>query len=150
MTSSDPILAALTEQVVCYRRLAKLADSQHHYVEHSQAEQLLTVLTRRQEVLDRITALEKIIEPARKNWTAYRDGLSTDCRAAAETLLTETRALLEEIMSADRNDTIVLQQRKIEITRQMAQAGKGQQVNRRYAASAYGAQRRSSVDVRSS
>jgi hypothetical protein len=150
MNTSDSILSALIEQVACYRRLAKLAEQQHQFVQQSQTEQLLGVLTRRQEVLDRITALEKIIEPARKSWAAYCNGLGLDGRTTAEKLVVETKKLLEEIMLADRNDTIVLQQRKIEINRQMAQAGRGQQANRRYAASAYGMPRKSSVDVRSS
>jgi hypothetical protein len=150
MTTADTILSALIEQVACYRRLAQLAESQHHFVEQSQPEQLLSVLTKRQEVLERISALEKIIAPARKDWTGYCNALGAEGRNAAEKLVAETRSLLEEIMSADRNDTLVLQQRKIEITRQMANAGRGQQVNRRYAAAAYGATRKSTVDVHSS
>jgi hypothetical protein len=150
MNSADSILSALIEQVACYRRLAKLAESQHQYVQQSQTEQLLGILTKRQEVLNRISALEKIIEPARKGWSAYCNALGAEGRNAAQRLVGETRTLLEEIMLADRNDTIVLQQRKIEINRQMAQTGRGQQINRRYAASAYGGPRKSSVDVRSS
>lgn len=148
MTTSEDILSALMEQVVCYRRLAQLAESQHHFVEQSQPEQLLSVLTKRQEVLERIAALEKIIAPAKKDWTGYCNGLGAEGRNTAEKLVAETRALLEEIMSADRNDTLVLQQRKIEITRQMAQAGRGQQANRRYAAAAYGGMQRSTLDMR--
>ncbi|HEY1685859.1 MAG TPA: flagellar export chaperone FlgN [Tepidisphaeraceae bacterium] len=150
MNSTDSILSALTEQVACYRKLAKLADAQHQCVQQGQTEQLLNILKKRQEVLDRITALEQILGPVRKNWTGYRDTLDAQGKAMAEKLMAEVRSLLEEIMSADRNDTIVLQQRKIAVTRQIAATGKGQQVNRRYAASAYGGMRRSSVDIRSS
>jgi hypothetical protein len=147
---NDAVLNALAEQVACYRQLGKLADSQHHFVQQSQTEQLLGVLNKRQEVLDRITTLEVTVAPARKDWASYLDTLTNADRATAEELLGETRTLLEEIMSADRNDTIVLQQRQIEITRQIGQAGIGRQANRRYAAAAYGAANRSTLDVRSS
>lgn len=146
---NDAVLAALAEQVACYRKLAKLAEAQHQYVQQSQTEQLLGVLTKRQEVLDRITALEKTIAPVRKEWSEYLNTLGVEQRTLAEQLMAETRALLEEIMSADRNDTIVLQQQKIEVVRQMGQAGRGQEANRRYAAAAYGAAKRSTLDVRS-
>lgn len=146
---STIILQSLTAQVSCYRRLAKLADVQHHHVQQSQTEELLGVLHKRQEVINRITSLEQVIAPVRKNWSTFLNSLDTEQRASAEKLMAETKTLLEEVMSADRNDTIVLQQRKIDVVQQIRQAGKGQQANRRYAAAAYGAAIRSTVDVRS-
>src|SRR5436190_23865581 len=49
--SSDPIIAALEDLVSCYRRLGKLAQVQHEYVEREQTEELLGLLSLRQEVL---------------------------------------------------------------------------------------------------
>ena len=146
MTKNDPIIPALESQVTCYRRLAKLAGVQHEYVQQSQTEQLLEVLDRRQEVLLQIGALEVVIAPVRKDWPAYLGRLDAASRRCAETLLAETRKLLEEITAADRNDALVLQQRKINLGRQLHQAQSGRTVNRNYAAAAYGA-RPSRVDV---
>ena len=67
-------------------------------------------------------------------------------RRRAETSLAETRRLLEEITAADRNDALVLQQRKLNLGRQINQASAAKQVNRNYAAAAYGP-RQSRMDI---
>ena len=135
----DPIISALDQQVACYRRLAKLAEVQHEYVQQSQTEELLDVLARRQEVLDQIAGFERTIAPAKQRWAAYLAGLDPARRGRAEGLLAETRRLLEQITTADRNDALVLQQRKLNLGREINQAQAARTVNRSYAAAAYGA-----------
>jgi hypothetical protein len=139
MMSSDPVILALSEQVSCFRRLAKLAETQHQYVQQCQTERLLEVLTRRQEVLDQVAALESALAPAKGRWGAYLDGLPPGRRPQAEALVAEKRRLLEEITAADKDDALVLQQRKLSLGRQIGQAGAAKAVNRTYAAAAYGA-----------
>ena len=136
--SSDSVITALEEQVDCYRRLAKLAEIQHEHVQHNHTEQLLEVLGQRQEVLDQIAALERILAPAKRQWTDYLGTLGDDQRQAAEASVGETRRLLEQITAADRNDALVLQQRKLNLGKQINQASAARQVNRQYAAAAYG------------
>ena len=145
--SEHPVISALREQVDCYRRLAKLADLQHVHVQQSQTEQLLEVLASRQEVLEQLKLWEQTVSPERKRWADFLGELSGTAREAAETLLAETRRLLEEITTADRNDALVLQQQKLNLGRQINQASAARQVNRNYAASAYGG-RPARVDVR--
>jgi hypothetical protein len=137
--TTDPIILALAEQVSCYRRLAKLAETQHQYVQQSQTERLLEVLNRRQEVLDQVAALEVALAPAKGRWAAYLNGLPPARKPDVEALLSEKRRLLEEITAADKDDALVLQQRKISLGRQIGQAGAAKAVNRTYAAAAYGA-----------
>lgn len=144
---SDPVITALHEQVACYQRLAKLAELQHEHVQQSQTEALLEVLQRRQEVLDQVSRLEQIIVAAKKRWGEYVGTLKSDQRAQAERLLAETRRLLEEITTADRNDALILQQRKLNLGKQLSQASAAKQVNRNYAAAAYGS-KVSRMDVR--
>ena len=144
--SEHPVIEALREQVDCYRRLAKLADLQHVHVQQSQTEQLLEVLASRQEVLEQLTMWERTVAPQRKRWPAFLVELSGPARDNAETLLAETRRLLEQITTADRNDALVLQQQKLNLGRQINQASAARQVNKNYAASAYGA-RPARVDV---
>jgi hypothetical protein len=146
MSTQNPILSALEEQVGCYRRLARLAEAQHEHVQQSRTEELLEVLKRRQEVLEQIARLERVLAPARKDWTDYLGGLATSSRLKAEEHLSEARRLLEQITAADRDDAIVLQQRKLNIGRQINQAASAKQANRNYAAAAYGA-RRPALDV---
>ena len=138
MTQKDPVIHALAEQVACYRRLVKLAAVQHDHIQHARTEELLAVLRSRQEVVDQLAAHEKVIGPAKQRWNEYAGALSPDARQWAETLLAETRALLEKITSADRNDVMVLQQRKLNIGKQIRQTTAARQINRNYAAAAYG------------
>ncbi|HWE03143.1 MAG TPA: hypothetical protein VG326_12105 [Tepidisphaeraceae bacterium] len=135
---SDPTIEALAEQVACYTRLAKLALVQHQHIQNSRTEELLSVLTSRQEVLDQLGALEKVIGPTKRRWAEYVAGIGPESRRRAEALLAETKALLEKITSADRNDVLVLQQRKLNLGRKIQQTTVAKQVNRNYAAAAYG------------
>ncbi len=134
----EPVITALAEQVDCYRRLAKLAASQHVHVQQGQTEQLLEVLKWRQAVLDRVAAFESVIAPAKRRWSEFTAGLDATARGRAESLLAEGRQLLEQITTADRNDTMVLQQRKLNLGRQIKQNGVARQINRNYAAASYG------------
>jgi hypothetical protein len=134
----DSILIALKKQLVCYQALAKLAQAQHLHVQNCRTEDLLAVLTQRQQVLEQVSQLEETIGPAKKRWADYLAALSPADRDQAETFLAETRRLLEEITTADRNDAIALQQRKMNLGSQINQATVARQINRKYAAAAYG------------
>jgi len=148
MTSTtDPILDALKTQVDCYRRLAKLAEIQHDHVQQGRTEQLLEVLGLRQEVLEQVGACERVIASAKRQWAAYVETLPAADREEAETLMAETRRLLEQITTADRNDALVLQQRKLSLGSQIGKATAARQVNRNYATAAYGARGPARMDL---
>jgi hypothetical protein len=146
MTTADPVIDALHGQVDCYRRLSKLAELQHEHVQQERTESLLEVLAHRQQVLDQLAALERVVAPAKRQWNEYLATLPAGARDEAERLLAETRRLLEAITAADCNDVLVLQQRKLNIGRQISQAASARQVNRTYAAAAYG-RRAPAMDV---
>jgi hypothetical protein len=135
---TDPIILALEQQVSCYQRLAKLAELQHEHVQQNQTESLLEVLGKRQSVLDQVAQLDRAIAAARRQWSQYAAKLDAPSRDRAEYLLAETRRLLEQITTADRADAMVLQQRKLNLGRQIHQATAARQVNRNSAAAAYG------------
>jgi len=143
---NDEILPALRRQLDCYQRLSKLAKTQHEHVQNSRTEELLGVLSQRQQLLEEMAQLEKIIAPVKRRWKEYAEGLPADQRLEAETLLGETRRLLEDIAAADRDDTIVLQQRKFNHGRGINQASAARKFNRAYAAAAYG-QAKSGLDT---
>jgi hypothetical protein len=144
--NTDPIILALESQVGWYNKLAKLAELQHVYVQKGETDELLTVLQKRQEVLDQISALEQTIGPVKRTWNDYLAGLPAEDRVEAERLLGETRRLLEQITTADRNDSIVLQQRKMNLALQINKTTVARKVNKNYAAAAYGT-KRSIVDI---
>jgi len=135
---SGEVILALEEQVGCYRRLAKLAEVQHAHVQQGQTEGLLEVLERRQEVLNQIARLEGLMGEAKGRWSEYLQGVDEVRMEKAEGLLVERRSLLEEINAADRDDTLVLQSRKLNLGKAIVQASAAKRVNRNYAAAAYG------------
>ena len=138
MQSDRDVILALEEQVGCYRRLAKLAEAQHEHVQQSRTEALLDVLKSRQLVLDQLARLENVILPAKKRWNEFVGQLEPAQRDSAETMVGESRRLLEQIVSSDRNDALVLQQRKLNLGREIKQASSARQINRTYATAAYG------------
>src|SRR5262249_22671974 len=122
MREDADIIASLERQVDSYRRLAKLAELQHVHVQQHQTDSLLDVLEHRSAVLEEITQLEREIAPAKRNWADYLGGLAPDQRARAEGLMHEARALLEQITTADQTDALVLQQRKLNLGREIQRA----------------------------
>lgn len=143
---NQDVIEALENQVGCYRRLAKLVDMQHDHVEQNQMESLLDVLRDRQAVVDQITRLEAVLGPVRKDWNAFVLGMDARQRSEAEGYLAEAKQLLETITTSDRNDAMLLQQRKLNLGRQIDQTTSARQVNRNYAMAAYG-RRPSQMDV---
>lgn len=135
---ADPVMPALQQQLAAYQRLAKLAQTQHECVRTGQTEQLLNVLADRQTALDDIAMYERILQDAKGNWQLYLDGLNAQQRQSAEELFAQTRTLLEQIVSGDKDDALILQQQKLNVGRQLGATQSQQSVNRRYAASAYG------------
>jgi hypothetical protein len=137
-SAAQAVLDALARQVTCYQRLAKLAELQHQHVQHAQVEGLIDVLNMRGAILAEVAALETTVGPAKKRWPAFIAEMPADRRASAESMLAETRRLLEQITTADKDDVLVLQQRQLNLGRQITQATTARTVNRNYAASAYG------------
>mgnify|MGYP000669325258 CR=1 FL=1 len=143
------VLSAMERQVDCYRRLVKLAAVQHDHVQNGRTEALLEVLEARQRVLDEIGMLEETIAPARREWRKFAQSLDEDLRSRAQSLLKEMRGLLEKIVAADRDDTMVLQQQKLSVGRQIGQAVAARSASRGYAAAAYGTTSRGRIDAES-
>jgi hypothetical protein len=133
-----PVLTALAEQVDRYRKLSKLADAQRDHVQSGRTDLLLEILQHRQAMLEQINALEQIVAPAKRRWPEFLAELDERSRQEAESMVAEARSLLEVITSSDRNDTLVLQQRKLTVGRQIRQAATGRVVNRSYGQAAYG------------
>ena len=144
--ANDPTLTALAQQLDCYERLAKLAQQQHEHVQNSRTEDLLLVLGQRQELLDQVADLEQIIGPQKRRWGEYPRFARSRRTGKRESMLEETRSLLEEITTADRNDSLVLQQRKIQLGQQINQASSARKFNHHYATAAYG-RPRTALDV---
>lgn len=131
------VLADLAAQADWYAKLLKLAEIQHSLIEQERTDDLLTVLDRRQKIVEQITLIERRLKPLKQDWPASAAGLSDEDRTRIEAKFAEVRALLGQITQADQDDAMLLTQRKITVGQQLRQTNTGQQINRRYAAGAY-------------
>lgn len=148
--AGEDVKQALEKEVIQYRRLSKLAEIQHEHIGREDAEGLLQVLSQRQIVLDELAELEKVVAPARRRWQSFLLELSTEMRDSIESLMLQTRQLLEMITTSDRNDTMILQQRKLNVGRQLSKAKIGQNASRGYANNVAGYRKpvqQSSLDI---
>lgn len=140
-------IESLREQVCAYRQLARLCELQREYVQRNQTDELLGVLEQRGAILETLSQLEKSVAPLKRNWTEASASLSDVDRALAQAMLAETKLLLEQITKADQDDVLLLQQRKLNVGKQIAATSTARVVNNRYAASAYGAGSGSRLNV---
>lgn len=143
------VLAALAEQVRCYRALARLAERQHEHVLNDHTEGLLEVLREREVVLDRAAALERVVGPVKREWATVSVTMPAEQRRVMEGHLAEVRRLLAEITAGDERDALAMQQRKLRIGLELRSTSAATAVNRSYAASAYARQQAGQVDQRS-
>lgn len=149
LESNNPqsVLQSLAEQVECHRRLSKLSQIQHEHIRQGRVEQLLEVLSSRKTVVEQMSAAEQTLAPIKKHWTEFLAKLSEADRQKAESLMTESRQLLEQITAADQDDALVLQQRRLNIGKELRQTTSARQVHRMYGVAAYG-QRPPRMDVK--
>ena len=143
-----PIVAALEQQLACYRRLAKLSELQRNYVRENQTDELLVVLQTRSELLTEIARLEAEVAPMKRAWAETSTALAPAIRDSAAAMLAETRQLLQQITQADQDDVLLLQQRKLNVGKQIQQHQTAKRVNTRYAASAYAGNNGSKLNIK--
>lgn len=148
MSSYADNLTSLTQQLTCYRQLARLCELQRQYVQQNQTDELLSVLEQRGGLLEQIAQLESQVAPLKRSWSEISATLSEPDRTVAAEMLAETKALLMQITQADQDDVLLLQQRKLNVGKQIAATSQAKVVNHRYAASAYGANSGSKLNVK--
>ena len=129
-------ITSLEQQVECYHLLVKLSERQRMYIEQNQTDALVGVLEDRLKLMGEINRLEVSAGPFKKGWNELQGGLDVETRGRAEGLVMQTRELLGRITQADQDDVLILQQRKLNVGRQLQQAAGARAVNRTYAAAA--------------
>jgi hypothetical protein len=148
MTLTDQHTVDLSAQLDCYRKLAKLSELQSGYVRQNLTDQLLDVLQQRSGLLAEIARLEQSVGPLRREWSEVSVGLDDDTRSRLQAMLSETKTLLHQITTADQDDVLLLQQRKLNVGKQIQATQTARKVNTRYAAAAYGNKSGSTLNVK--
>lgn len=134
----DAIVNDCHAQVDWYGKLLKLAQLQHALVEQERTDDLLVVLDRRSKIVEQLTLIESRLRPVKGEWPAIAPTIDAPARATIEERFAAARDLLEQITRSDQDDALLLQQRKLAVGKQLQQTAVAKQVNRGYAANAYG------------
>jgi hypothetical protein len=97
----------------------------------------MVVLTKRQSIVDALGAIESRLKPVKQDWHTIASSIDSPVRSELETKFAHSRDLLMQITQADRDDALVLQQRKISVGQQLRKTTSGRVMNQKYAAGAY-------------
>lgn len=147
MTNASDNIMALGKQLLCYRQLARLSELQREYVQRNQTDELITVLQARAKVLGEIQQHETLVAPLKRNWPELSQGLPGPLREKVAGMLVEAKSLLQQITQADQDDVLLLQQRKLNLGKEIQAATTARKINTRYATAAYGASSGSRLNV---
>ncbi len=143
----NPAIEALREQLALYQKLQRLCAIQREYVQQNQIEEFVSILEVRGGLLGDIGRLEEIIAPLKRNWPTESATMNEAIRAEVQSMLAEAKSLLAEITQSDQDDVLLLQQRKLNVGKQIAATSTAKKVNTRYAANAYGAAQGSRLNI---
>ncbi|MHC4976285.1 MAG: flagellar export chaperone FlgN [Planctomycetota bacterium] len=115
----------LMEQATCYAELDSLSRQQSERIHNDDTDALLSVLARRQEIIDRLTSLATDFAPFRERWSSLMSqidgGLSTSLNESLESLA----RVMDAIATRDDHDRLVLEKRREALSRGVAEVRSG-------------------------
>jgi len=126
----------LSEQRRLYVQLSGLADQQRSLITGDDPERLLAVLGDRQQVLDRLEALGRRLQPYQRNWVQTRARMSRVQEREVDVLVSEINRLLSAIVAKDEADAQLLAARKSSTSKSIAGLKTARQAGAAYAAGA--------------
>jgi len=141
------ILSDLASQVGHYEQLLKLASRQRDLIAGDRADELLILLGERETVIAKMNLLDQRLRPVRAEWASVSGSLDAEVRQQAQAMFEKLRDLLGKITSSDADDALVLQQKKLDVRKQINATGQQLQVTRHYAADAYASQAKSNLNI---
>ncbi len=136
---AQTLLELLDEQRGIYRQLAQLSNEQSDLVAEGDAESLLSLLSRRQALIDRLVQINARIEPFKQQWPTLWSELDDESREQVRERIDELRDLLDQILDQDERDRTVLASHRNSVSRQLGQLNRGAAVNRAYGPAPNGA-----------
>ena len=122
------LIHLLSQQRLLYRQLKELAQKQSSLVDGNDPETLLRVLAGRQRLIDKLSAVDRELQPIRSDWQRLAVALPPEQREQAQ-------EILGEILASDAKDSEALQGYQAKVRREIQGATKGKQMNRAYAQS---------------
>jgi flagellar biosynthesis/type III secretory pathway chaperone len=130
--SVPELIELLTRQRDLYAQLDRLSQGQMQHIHEGATEQLLSVLSQRQGVVDALGRLSTELAPYREDWQAMSGRLSGDDRQIVRELMDEVDAMLQAILDRDDQARARLQSAQQQTGRELRQAAGGTQAMHAY------------------
>ena len=119
-----------------YESFAALSQRQMRIIEDGETAELLRVLARKQQVLEKIDQVEQTLAPLKGQWPTLRDELPAERRAGVERVIDQVRDVLAEVIELERQSERRLCQRKESTLQEIERSSRGQQAPNAYGATA--------------
>ncbi len=126
------LIELLEEQRSIYQQLAQLSDEQSNLVAAGDAEALLSLLSHRQALIDRLVDVNGRVEPFKQQWPSLWSELDEDSRQHIRERIDDVKALLDQIVDQDERDRVALASHRNSVSRQLEHLNRGAAVNRAY------------------
>ena len=118
--STDRLIRVLQEQQSLVEQLAKLATQQSELVELGKTEALLSVLGRRQEIIDRVIASQGDLTTLLEELRCDRSNVSEHCKRQIGGLVETINHQLAQVMKRDSEDQERLESRRDRTRQELA------------------------------
>jgi uncharacterized protein YukE len=122
--SPATLLELLQQQRDLYHELYQLSEQQSRLIEAGQTEELLALLSKRQELVERLAELNSRLSPYRDHWRSLAEQLPPDEQQRLRRLLDEVQSLLQAIIEQDDSDREHLQSARREVSNELQQTTK--------------------------
>lgn len=119
------LLELLDEQLMLYERLDELSRRQSELIEQEETDRLLSLLGERQDVIDRIEAVDASMRPFRDQWDRLVGPLPESRRVVIRERLDRLTVLVGEIAGRDEADRRRLEQRRDAVGDELAGLSRG-------------------------
>ncbi len=131
---SGTLLNGLQEEAAIYRKVLDDSAEELRLVKSAELEKATASLSRKQQHLEEIAAVERRIKPLKDRWPEIKSGLATGAFSAFQSTLKDLSDLLEQLIAIERETEEILSQ-QIAVVRK----GVGAAVTEEQARKAYGA-----------
>jgi hypothetical protein len=123
----------LSRQRDLYRSLQMLAGRQRHLIAGDRPEGLLEILQQRHRLIRALSQLNMRLAPIREDWPAAIQGWPDPAKRLAGDLLSETREIMQAVMTTDEQDGRLLAARQQAVAEQVRAIPDARAANRAYA-----------------
>jgi flagellar biosynthesis/type III secretory pathway chaperone len=129
---SVTLVDILDEQHDLYQQLHALSAEQRGLVASGEAEPLLSLLARRQSLIDTLAHVAQRLEPYKQEWAECWSRLDEPSRRHVSERISQVQHLLDEIIQQDEQDRASLSAHRSRMGEQLQQVNRGRTVNRAY------------------